>query len=62
MKMSDKKKAELYTAISEPVMDLRISIQRHGSPQSEVIDGNLFKLQNEIWGKVHKVLNIEGIA
>jgi len=62
MNMSDKKKAELYNAIAKPIMDERIAIQRYGSPQGEVIDGNLLKLQNEIWRRVHKVLNIDGNA
>lgn len=62
MKMSDKRKEAVYSAISDPIMKQRIDIQKHGSPDSGVLDSRLFCLQNEIWEKVHSALNLEGPA
>lgn len=59
MKISDKNKMRLYTAIADPIMDERIMLQRYGSPGGEQLDNRLFKIQNDIWKKVCEVLKIE---
>jgi len=43
-------------------MDERIIVQKNFNLNNESMDNRLFKMQNEIWKRVHKVLNIEGIA
>lgn len=60
MKLSEKKRAELYAAIADPVMDERIHQQRKGAPDE--LDGRLFQLQHVIWRRVHRALNLEGPA
>lgn len=62
MKLSDKKKSELYAAIAEPIMDERLMLQKYGSPGSEQLDERLFKMQNDIWRRVHKALNLDDPA
>ena len=60
MKMSYKKTSELYSSISDPVMDLRIEIGTHEITRND-LDNKLFKLQSKIWERVHKTLNLESI-
>ena len=60
MRLNEKRKSELYNAISEPIMDVRITIQKYGSPSSEDIDSRLFRMQSEIWKRVHNALNLAG--
>jgi len=59
MNISEIKKSDLYKAISDPIMDERIAMQRRDdSKKSEVIDYKLFLLEIKIWEKVTRVLNI----
>ena len=59
MRLSEKKSAELYNAIVDPIMDRRVDVSRFGSPSGEELDAMLFKLAREIWAKVHKALNLD---
>lgn len=54
MKVSDKKMTAAYSAIADPIMELRIR------NRSENIDwdAELFQLQNDIWRQVRISLNI----
>lgn len=62
MKMSEKKRQEVYSAISDSIMDLRIELNKEGSAIKPLsIDSDLFKLEIKIWKKVKRALNIEGI-
>jgi hypothetical protein len=58
VKLSEKKKSELYEAISEPITQLRIMLTKG---QIDV-DSELFDLQHNIWREVHKALNLDGTA
>jgi hypothetical protein len=58
MKMSERKKEELYGAISGAVNLTRLELfYIRGEPHH---DSELLKLQRRIWREVHKVLNLEG--
>ena len=59
MKMSEKKRQELYDAMSDRIMQLRIDIKQGNIVD---IDGALFKLEIDIWQRVKKVLNIKDAA
>ena len=62
MRVSETKKAAAYEAISDPIMDLRISTKMTGAKIDPLaLDGELFKLEIEIWQRVKKALNIEGM-
>ena len=58
MKVSEQRNQEIFNAISEPIMDLRIKINK-GLHLMESVDGELFKLQITIHEKVRQALNIE---
>lgn len=60
MKMSEKRKDDLYSAISEPIMRERIEIQSTGSRSGEDLDFMLFQLELKIWKEVSKAMNITG--
>lgn len=64
MRLSEKKQAELYHAIADEVMDLRMYVNKMRldcQPLShDQLDEKLFSLQNSIWRRVHSVLNLEG--
>lgn len=56
MKISDKKRSELYECIHEPVMKLRIELSKKGlSPE---IDHALSQVVNEIWSETKKTLKL----
>lgn len=57
MKISEKKKTELYKAIHEPIMQLRI--RQNAGFSIEQMDEKLYALNNEIWKEVIKTLNID---
>ena len=59
MKMSEKKRSEVYNAINTPIQNLRMKYIRNRMVGQDV-DGDLFALNNEIWRAVHKALNLEG--
>lgn len=53
--MSEKKQNNLFNSISSPITTLRI---RDRSENLD-LDNELFKLQNEIWKNVHRILNLK---
>ena len=56
MKISRKKRTELYAAIHEPIIRARIDIEaRHPNLAT---DEKLFRLTDEIWIEVRKALSI----
>lgn len=61
MRLSDKKRSEAYSAISAPIIDLRIAMKK-GYPSTEKMDLILFDLEITIWRRLHKALNLEGPA
>ncbi len=59
MKMSEKKRQDVYAAISNSIMDCRIEIQKErGEITALAIDGKLFNLEIEIWKRVKQALGI----
>ena len=56
MRMSEEKQTELYAAIHEPIMKMRIKYLREF--KNNELDDQLFKLNNDIWSEVHLVLNL----
>jgi hypothetical protein len=58
MNMSDKYVTKLYRAIMEPLTDLRIDLRRYGSPSSEQLDERLSSIENQIWVRVQKSINL----
>lgn len=60
MKISDKKRMDVYAAIADPLLELRLAIQRNGPPSKDVLDQMLFNMTSDIWRRVHKALNLEG--
>ena len=62
MRLSEEKQAKLYKAIYDPIMDERLMLQRYGSPGGEQMEERLFKMQNNIWRRVHEALNLDGPA
>jgi hypothetical protein len=62
MRMSDKKRSQLYEAISKPIMDERIMVRNNGTPDAAKLDDILFWLELDIWKKVHEVLELDGPA
>jgi hypothetical protein len=58
--MSEKKKQKVYMAISDPIMDLRLSFVKARPLSAEELDAALFELEREIWRKVHAALHIQG--
>jgi len=62
VRVRETKKAAAYESISDPIMDLRISTKMTGSKIDPLeLDDELFKLEIEIWQRVKKALNIEGM-
>jgi len=62
MNMSEKKRQEVYNAISETIMELRIELNGDDSPiKPMTIDNDLFRLESIIWKRVKRALNIDGI-
>jgi hypothetical protein len=63
MRISDKKRTELYKAFSEPITQLRINLSREdvttGHINGEAADEKLFKLEHEIWKSICKTLGID---
>ena len=57
MKMSEKRQTDLYRAISDPIMDLRIIALRSGGNNSW--DDRLIRLQGDIWVNIKQELGIK---
>lgn len=62
MKLSEKRQRELYDAIHEPTMDLRLKFTKSHPPTTEQLDSLLFALEGQIWRRVRAALNLEGPA
>lgn len=64
MNISEKKKSQLYAAISGPIMNNRISVRQSknvlGEKNANDIDDLLYKLERDIWVEVRQALNISG--
>ncbi len=63
MKMSKKKKDALYRAISETITDSRVSVAKyakthHGGMPVNLVDTELYHLENKIWAKVSLALGL----
>ena len=58
MKISEERKSDLYLAVSDPIFELRVSIQKYGAPSRNNLDLQLFSMEQDIWQKVIKVLKI----
>ena len=62
MKVSERRKAVAYEAISDPIMDLRISTKMGNRKVDPLeLDGELFKLEIEIWKRLKSALSIKGL-
>lgn len=61
MKLSEKKKQELYDEISENIMRLRIEFQKSDMTEKDkgLVDGTLFYFQGNLWNNIRKRLGIE---
>ena len=59
MRMSEKKRQEVFDVISDGIMDLRIDVQCE-SLNVQALDGRLYKLQQDLWRDIRKTLNISG--
>lgn len=57
MKVSEKKRSELYDVIHEQIMQLRIELQKDGL--SSAMDHKIAQTINPIWRDVKKTLNIK---
>jgi len=59
MKMSEKRQQELYNAIHESVMRLRILIHQNPKIYTEArLDNDLFNLAEDIWREQREVLGL----
>jgi len=59
MEMSLDKREQVYEAIHENIMDLRMKIDRNPPTSKGVLEVDLFKLTNVIWRDVKIALNIK---
>lgn len=55
LRLSQRRCAHLYEAISEPITKERMKTSREG----ETVEEMLFRLEQEIWYKVSRVLEIQ---
>ena len=62
MKLSEKKKSELFSAIYVPILEERIALKKVEDANHNYVDDALFLLPDKIWRKVHEVLNLDGSA
>ena len=58
MRISEKKKSDLYSAIREPIISLRISSKYSGGISEALLDEKLFKLEQQIWKEVKAALGV----
>jgi len=62
MYLTIKNKKRLYDAVSEPIMQKRISIQQSkkviGERNASDLDEMMFRLERQIWGEVSAILGI----
>jgi len=64
MRLSEKREMDLYSAIADTLVDLRIKLKTSDSRirmiKSDELDKELFDLDMRIWKKVKKALNLTG--
>ena len=60
MNISDKRRQELYVAIYQQVMDLRVKLRTGDSNPDEQLDYQLAQLIEKIWNDQKRVLGIVG--
>jgi archaellum component FlaC len=58
MRISKKKRQELYKAFSDPIMKVRINIAQT-KPSLPTVDEKLFRLEQEIWQEIKATLEIK---
>ena len=59
MRMSEQKQSELYEAIHEPIMQLRLDLaSKKQSVDPDYLDARLFKMNQLIWNEVKLALSI----
>lgn len=58
MRLSDKRKSALYSALSDPIMELRVDANREGMTR-EQLDRRLFTLEQHIWRRIKRALDME---
>ena len=59
MKLSDKRAKQLFSAVADPIMDLRISYCKAKPLTAEQLDDELFKLQFQQWSLIKRALNYD---
>jgi hypothetical protein len=60
MNISDKRRQELYDAIFQQVMDLRVKLRMDNPKPDEKLDCQLAQLIEKIWNDQKRVLGIVG--
>lgn len=60
MNISDKRRQELYDAIYQQVMDLRVKLRTGNPKPDEQLDYQLAQLVEKIWNDQKRVLGIVG--
>lgn len=58
MKISDKRSAQLYSSINDPITAMRIINLRKNRGAGLELDNGLADLEQEIWERVKSALNI----
>lgn len=59
MRLSDKRKSALYSAISDAIMDQRLEYCKAAMPTADELDSQLFHLERKIWQNVKAVLKLD---
>ncbi len=59
MRISEERHAILYSALSNPIMELRIALMDKSTIDVNELDGKLFRLELEIHKRIKKALNIQ---
>lgn len=59
MRLSARSKTEIYKAIHEPIMDLRVDIRMMPDQNEAVLDDKLFSLTEKIWFDVKAALGVK---
>jgi hypothetical protein len=62
MKLSEKKKSELFSAIYDPLLEERIALKKVEDVNHNYVDDMLFLLPDKIWRRVNEALNLDGPA
>ena len=59
MRMSEKRREEVYKAFSDPIMDLRVECLKAPPLSTDELDDKLFKLEMEISARLQLALLLE---